>query len=336
MARRPRRRRCAPREDASRAPTTRPAWVPPVAEGSTIAAGSIPAARAWPIASRAAEDLARRPDRAAAADADDERPLPRPPQVERRPAGRAPPAPCAGRSSRRGPSPRASRRVAGSGRARRAAGRSGRGGRRGPPGRRRRPSAGSGSTSAGPTSPACRRPPRAPRPTRNSRLRSLFPPNASGRRSSRLIQTSIPPPSAAENRGSGWSGDGPSSSGKRGSAAIPGGTSWQHRRIVARCYAAGTADARRRARFQPAPAPCRVPLPADVPRLGRRGDAGGLRRPARAVALARGIRDPGRDDPPPATPTPRLPCPPSCPDTWCPPDRVAGGAASPCLSCSKR
>ena len=39
-------------DDASRAPTTRPAWVPPVADGRTIAAGSIPAARAWPIASR--------------------------------------------------------------------------------------------------------------------------------------------------------------------------------------------------------------------------------------------------------------------------------------------
>ena len=53
-------------------------------------------------------------------------------------------------------------------------------------------------------------------PTRNSRLRSLLPPNASGSRSSRLIQISARPPSAAENRGSGWSGEGPSNSRKRG------------------------------------------------------------------------------------------------------------------------
>ena len=49
-------------------------------------------------------------------------------------------------------------------------------------------------------------------PTRNSRLRSLLPPNASGSRSSRLIQSSTRPPRAADSRGSGPSGDGPSSS----------------------------------------------------------------------------------------------------------------------------
>jgi hypothetical protein len=62
-------------------------------------------------------------------------------------------------------------------------------------------------------------------PTRNSRLRSLLPPNASGSRSSRFAQTSTVPPSASENRGSRCSGDGSSNSGNRGSAEIPGGAS---------------------------------------------------------------------------------------------------------------
>jgi hypothetical protein len=55
-------------------------------------------------------------------------------------------------------------------------------------------------------------------------LRSLLPPKASGSRSSRFAQTSTLPPSAAEKRGSRWSGDGPSNSRKRGSAAMPSGT----------------------------------------------------------------------------------------------------------------
>ena len=60
-------------------------------------------------------------------------------------------------------------------------------------------------------------------PTMNSRFRSLFPPNANGSRSSRLIQTTASPPRAAENRSSRWNGEGPSSRVNRGSAAIPAG-----------------------------------------------------------------------------------------------------------------
>ena len=55
-----------------------------------------------------------------------------------------------------------------------------------------------------------------------------------------------------------------------------------HRRIVARCYAAGTAHARRRLPLhRPQPPARRVAVAADVPRLERRGDARRLRRPAR-------------------------------------------------------
>ena len=58
-------------------------------------------------------------------------------------------------------------------------------------------------------------------------MRSLLPPNASGSRSSRLIHSSARPPSAADSRGSGASGDGPSSSAIAREAAIrigrPGG-----------------------------------------------------------------------------------------------------------------
>ncbi len=57
-------------------------------------------------------------------------------------------------------------------------------------------------------------------PTRNSRLRSLLPPKASGSRSSRLIQTSTPPPIAAAKRGRCWSGDGPSRRANRGRSGI--------------------------------------------------------------------------------------------------------------------
>ena len=59
-------------------------------------------------------------------------------------------------------------------------------------------------------------------PTRNSRLRSLFPPKASGSRSSRLTQISVRPPRAADSRGRGSSGDGPWNSRKRGISGVEG------------------------------------------------------------------------------------------------------------------
>ena len=56
---------------------------------------------------------------------------------------------------------------------------------------------------------ACRRP-RPGGADEEFEVAQLVPPNASGSRSSRLIQISTRPPSAAENRGSGCRGDGPS------------------------------------------------------------------------------------------------------------------------------
>src|SRR3954451_22555650 len=81
-------------------------------------------------------------------------------------------------------------------------------------------------------------------PTRYSRLRILLPPNASGSRSSRLIQMSARPPSAAAKRGNGANGDGSSNSGNRGKAfgsGVQGGTDrWYPARVPSSPWPSGS------------------------------------------------------------------------------------------------
>src|SRR4051812_1177965 len=81
-------------------------------------------------------------------------------------------------------------------------------------------------------------------PTRYSRLRILLPPNASGSRSSRLIQMSARPPSAAAKRGNGANGDGSSNSGNRGNrfgSGVQGGTDrWYPARVPSSSWPSGS------------------------------------------------------------------------------------------------
>ena len=201
-------------DPAAAAPSSTPAWVPPVADGSTTVAVADPGRGELVGELQPGEDLAGGADR------------PRPADADRRTAGGRPPAGLAATASTSAArSARSSVAVTWTRGAEQLVERAG-------SGPRRRPAAAGRSGRDGPSSPArapaaavsrqwfdqrrpdvtsVSAPSASAAPTRNSRLRSLLPPNASGRRSSRLIQTSAPPPSAAENRRSGVSGDGPSS-----------------------------------------------------------------------------------------------------------------------------
>ena len=233
------------------------------------------------------EDLPRRPDRPGPADRDDERPPPGPLADPRRPARRAPPAPHDRPSRRRGRSRRAARRAAGSAP----------GGSSGGPLRTRWTSRPAFAPAAAvsrqwfdqrrPDVISVSAPSASAAPTRNSRFRSLLPPNASGSRSSRLIQTSTPPPSAAENRArAAGAATARRAAGTAAARRSPEAHRAEHRRIVARCYAAGT------------PMTPTSPPPA-------RAVAPGSRRPARCAQSRRpsGWSRPVRG--PPARPLPR-------------------------------
>ena len=206
---RPPRRRASP-GTGGRSPTIRPAWVPPVADGQRRCASSDdPAAAACPKRLEPGEHLPAR----ARATPDPPTPMtygrrraPRPSAATALDARLALAAVVGRQLVDRRPERAPSSRTPGPGRVGRRPGQHEVDGQPGPAPAaavsrqwfdQRRPLVTSVSA---PSASAA--------PTRNSRLRSLLPPNASGSRSSRLIQTSTPAPSAAEKRGSASSGDG--------------------------------------------------------------------------------------------------------------------------------
>ena len=188
-----------------RTPTSRPAWVPPVADGSTIRSIASPTSSAWAATSRPASTWPHAPTT-------DEPPVPM--------TYGWPPAASTSSATRRTIASRSARSavaswwiVAPNARATRMPGPGGSAG--GPDSTRWTASPALAPAAAvrrawldqrRPLVTSVSQPSASAAPTRNSRLRSLLPPNASGNRSSRLTQTSVPPPRAAENRGSGWSG----------------------------------------------------------------------------------------------------------------------------------